>query len=141
MGWREYSVSFPRADPVQEALANGLTWGWRVDADDPGRRAADRLRAEPTRGSRVNTLGTEIAAIIAHEGPISLERYMTLCCNTAARLLYDKGSVRRVGRFRHGAGDQPDVRRDARRLDRRGVDRRGPAADARLVELGPDAAC
>jgi len=33
----------------------------------------------------------------------------------AARLLYDKGSVRASGDFRHGAGDQPDVRRDARR--------------------------
>jgi NADH dehydrogenase [ubiquinone] 1 alpha subcomplex assembly factor 7 len=86
----------------------------------------------------VNALGTEIAAIIAHEGPISLERYMTLCLQHPRHGYY-------MTRDPFGAsGDfvtAPEISQMFGEM--LGVwigeawTAAGRPADARLVELGP----
>ena len=76
----------------------------------------------------MSALKREIVETIAHDGPMTLERYMSLCLDASAlRLLHDARSLRRGRRFRHRAGDQPDVRRIARRMGQRGLARRGRA--------------
>ena len=86
----------------------------------------------------MNALGTEIAAIIAHEGPISLERYMTLCLQHPRHGYY-------MTRDPFGAsGDfvtAPEISQMFGEM--LGVwigeawTAAGRPADARLVELGP----
>ena len=86
----------------------------------------------------MSALGDEIRALIGQEGPISLERYMTLALDPSdAWLLHEARSFRRGRRFHHGAGNQPDVRRTDRPVGGRGLGGDGRPNPLRLIELGP----
>ena len=92
-----------------------------VAAAAAGRHRADRDRAAPAAAERrrscaMTPLEAEIRA--RHRGRRSdhgRRLHGALPRPSAARLLRDARSVRRGRRFRHRAGDQPDVRRADRR--------------------------
>ena len=65
----------------------------------------------------VTQLLDEIKAMIMERGPITVEQYMQLALAHPDLGYYMKSrSIRRNGRFHHGAGDIPDVRRADRAL-------------------------
>ena len=73
-------------------------------------------------------LEAEIRRRIAAAGPMPVAEYMALCLtDPRARLLHHARSARRARRFHHRAGSQPDVRRDDRAVDGRGLEADGRA--------------
>ena len=70
----------------------------------------------------MTTLLDEIKALIAGDGPITVERYMELAlAHPELRLLHEPRSVRRERRLHHRAGNLADVRRADRPVGGGGV--------------------